>query len=47
MWEQIHAYRDREGPDALQHFRLNILGEVLGDFALPGGVTVGWKLDDL
>jgi hypothetical protein len=38
MWEQIRAYRDREGSDAVQHFKLNILGEVLGDFHVPGGV---------
>lgn len=36
MWEQITAYRDREGADALQNFKLNILGEVLGDFTVPG-----------
>jgi len=39
MWEQITAYRDREGADALQNFKLNILGEVLGDFTVPGVVV--------
>lgn len=36
MWEQIAAYREREGAAALQNFRLNILGDVMGDFAVPG-----------
>ena len=36
MWELIRSYQQREGPDALQHFKLNILGDVMGDFVVPG-----------
>lgn len=36
MWQQMQSYRQQEGAAALQNFSLNILGEVLGDFAVPG-----------
>jgi hypothetical protein len=36
MWEQIGSYRKKEGAEALSNFRLNILGEVVEYFAVPG-----------
>jgi hypothetical protein len=36
MWEQIGSYRKKEGAAALSNFRLNILGEVVEYFAVPG-----------
>jgi hypothetical protein len=36
MWEQIRAYKEQQGAAALEHFKLNILGDVLGDFEVPG-----------
>lgn len=36
MWEQIRSYREQQGAAALEHFKLNILGDVLGDFEVPG-----------
>jgi len=36
MWEQIGGYRKKEGAAALSNFRLNILGEVVEYFAVPG-----------
>jgi hypothetical protein len=35
MWEQISAYRKKEGADALKNFRLNILGEAVEAFTVP------------
>jgi DNA-binding ferritin-like protein (Dps family) len=40
MWEQIGSYRKKEGAAALSNFRLNILGEVVEYFAVPGGPCV-------
>eukprot|EP00878_Enallax_costatus_P044346 GHUV01052872.1.p1 GENE.GHUV01052872.1~~GHUV01052872.1.p1 ORF type:complete len:129 (-),score=20.67 GHUV01052872.1:243-629(-) len=36
MWDQIRSYREQHGPDALRNFKLNILGEVMQDFFVPG-----------
>jgi hypothetical protein len=41
MWELIRSYQQREGADALQHFKLNILGDVMGGFAVPGEAAGG------
>jgi hypothetical protein len=46
MWEQIGSYRKKEGAAALSNFRLNILGEVVEYFAVPGkqmGLMAIWS----
>jgi hypothetical protein len=40
MWEQISAYRKKEGADALKNFRLNILGEAVEAFTVPSECCV-------
>jgi DNA-binding ferritin-like protein (Dps family) len=45
MWEQIGSYRKKEGAAALSNFRMNILGEVVEYFAVPGkqtGLMASW-----
>ncbi len=37
MWEQIHGYSVSAGKQALKNFRLNILGESVEMFTVPGG----------
>jgi hypothetical protein len=36
MWQQIRAYREQQGQEALQHFQLNILGDMFAGFEVPG-----------
>lgn len=36
MWEQISSYQQQQGSVTLQKFKLNILGEVVQDFSIPG-----------
>jgi hypothetical protein len=46
MWEQIGSYRKKEGAATLSNFRLNILGEVVEYFAVPGkqmGLMAIWS----
>lgn len=45
MWEQIRSYREQQGPAALRHFKLNILGEVVADFSLPGESAAALTVD--
>eukprot|EP00775_Hariotina_reticulata_P006842 gene6842-7060_t len=35
MWQQIRTYKEQQGQNALQHFQLNILGDMFAGFEVP------------
>jgi hypothetical protein len=37
MWEQIRSYKQQQGAAALKNFKLNILGQIMDNFTVPGG----------
>lgn len=36
MWEQIRSYKQQQGAAALANFKLNILGQIMDNFTVPG-----------
>jgi hypothetical protein len=36
MWEQIRSYKQQQGAAALKNFKLNILGQIMDNFTVPG-----------
>jgi hypothetical protein len=36
MWEQIRGYKQQQGAAALKNFTLNILGQIMDSFTVPG-----------